>query len=743
MKLIAIKKVALAIGIGAGCTAVGLAATAGAFGNDLSATKADTYSLTLDSNGTPEGLTSDYQNSFDSHFTTAGGFDIAATFVLAKSASNSYVQLASRGLIYNTEPIHGLTGITVNGSGSVSIRTAISEYTSSGAYYGDSSNLTLGSKFTLAGTNYFQLMAGDNGATITSIVLEFTCEEPEQVANSLYGVWTGQDSAGNRYKLTLGSSCQLQTLKKIPAFSLNSGSLSLSGTDLTVTFSDLTFNATVSSDNQTLTFVSSSGNKASEFTGVNFNRVYNVENFESYSASGNGWSSQNGAGSQYTATGARAHYYADYYGSQPVASPLGGTGWSMMGSGDYMQFTANSGRDGSKAIGFKGNNANCRYFQMNAFYGVKQKIGKGSTMSFWAKSPYSNNGLSTMTAGEDTVIKLWAYYQSKVTSGTLTTNRTVKEFTIPAYSGWTEYTMPLDSSKEYYSFAFVCSKSSTYTVIDDISIYTVSPYEGTNYPSDTYWIRTSISSYSTDMLLSFNASGIAAASVATNHLYAQSVAYDEVSGQFELDMGTDTITYSSTISFTIGKITGTYDKVNNRLTGVGCDGSISSKLDSNSMTLAPRSTDYYHNFDGTTEQLQNKYNRRYLSNDTWVVDTSNTNRIIANTSDFAGGTSAKLKSWDSGAVGLTMKTDKQISATNICFWVYNPNTTDVRVRTFVYTSANYGSNHEIIQGGFICAAGEWTFCDVGFSKRTIYNFQLDNFGNNARPLSFDNVLFFD
>ena len=207
-------------------------------------------------------------------------------------------------------------------------------------------------------------------------------------------------------------------------------------------------------------------------------------------------------------------------------------------------------------------------------------------------------------------------------------------------------------------------------------------------------------------------------------------------------MGTDTIQYSSTISFTICKITGTYDKVNNRLTGVGCDGSISSRLDSNSMTLAPRSTDYYHNFDGTTEQLQAKYIRRY-NNGSWQVDNSNANRIIANTSDFAGGTSAKLKSWDSGAVAISMKTDKQISATNICFWVYNPNTADVRVRTFVYTSASYGSNHEVIQGGFVCAAGEWTFCDVGFSKRTIYNFQLANFGNNARPLSFDNVLFFD
>ena len=743
MNLIKIKKIVLATGITLGGGSVVFAATAGLNATAFNPAKADTYTLTLNADNAPAQLTNDYQNSFDSYITTTSGFDIATTFVLAKAKSGSYVELASRGIIYNTEAVHGLTGITVSGTGSLSIKTAYSDFTSAGAYYSDAKPMILGSKFALDGVNFFQLIAGDNGAVINSVTLEFTCEEPDLTISQLYGTWTGQDGNGNRYKLDLGSSCQLQSLKKIPALSLNNGTASLNSTALTVAFSDLTLNLTVASDNQSLTFASSTGNKASEFTNVNFNRVYKVEDFESYSAAGQGWSSANGASSQYTASGARAHYYADYYGTQPVASPIGGSGWSMMGSADYMQYTATGGRNGSKAIAFKGNSANCRYFQMNAFYGVKEIIGKGAYMSFWAKGSYSNADLSTQNAAEDVKVKLIAYYNSKVTSSNQGAG-TQQEFTIPAYTGWAEYKMQLDPSKEYYSFRLTCSKGGAYTLIDDVAIYTVSPYDTAELPSDAYYVRTTISSgfvsKEASIVLGFSSTGQAGVQVAGTKIMCDSVLFDEVTGNFEIDFGDKEIQYSPTITFTMGKITGTYNKQQNKLTNVNGSGSVKQYVSSN-LTMGLRESDSYHNFNDTTANLQAKYTRRYRSGNNWIVDTGNANRIIANGVESVGGNSAKLKAYTSDGTAICLTNDKAITASTIGFWAYNPNSTNAVVRAWVYRSQGFEGDNEIINGGFTIPAGQWMFCVVGFNSGTIYNFQLATFSKLPLPLSFDNVMF--
>ena len=737
MNLIKIKKIVLATGITLGGGSVIFAATAGLNAAAFNPVKADTYTLTLNADNAPAQLTNDYQNSFDSCITTTSGFDIATTFVLAKAKSGSYVELASRGIIYNTEAVHGLTGITVNGTGSLSIKTAYSDFTSAGAYYSDAKPMTLGSKFALDGVNFFQLIAGDNGSVINSITLEFTCEEPDLTISQLYGTWTGQDDNGNRYKLDLGSSCQLQSLKKIPALLLNNGTASLNSTALTVAFTDLTLNLTVASDNQSLTFASSTGNKVSEFTNVNFNRVYKVEDFESYSAAGQGWSSANGASSQYTASGARAHYYADYYGTQPVASPIGGSGWSMMGSADYMQYTATGGRNGSKAIAFKGNSANCRYFQMNAFYGVKEIIGKGAYMSFWAKGSYSNADLSTQNAAEDVKVKLTAYYNSKVTSSNDGAG-TQQEFTIPAYTGWAEYKMQLDPSKEYYSFRLTCSKGGAYTLIDDVAIYTVSPYDTAELPSDAYYVSTKISSYTTSISIGFTSNGFAGIQVAGAKKMANSVLFDEITGDFEIDCGTESVKYSDYISFTIGTITGKYNKQQNNLTNVNCSGSIQDRLSSD-LTFSLRSATYYYNFNDTTANLQAKFSRRY-NDGSWHVDTSNTNRIVANTIENAGGASAKLRAYTGGASAIVLANDVTMTGTKtISFWAYNPNTATANVRTWVYKSSGFGGSTEV--GTFSIPAGQWMLCVMGFGGGTIYNFQLATFDKLPLPLSFDNVMF--
>ena len=250
---------------------------------------------------------------------------------------------------------------------------------------------------------------------------------------------------------------------------------------------------------------------------------------------------------------------------------------------------------------------------MNAFYGVKEIIGKGAYMSFWAKGSYSNADLSTQNAAEDVKVKLIAYYNSKVTSSNQGVG-TQQEFTIPAYTGWAEYKMQLDPSKEYYSFRLTCSKGGAYTLIDDVAIYTVSPYDTAELPSDAYYVRTTISSglvsKEASIVLGFSSTGQAGVQVAGTKIMCDSVLFDEVTGNFEIDFGDKEIQYSPTITFTMGKITGTYNKQQNKLTNVNGSGSVKQYVSSN-LTMGLRESDSYHNFNDTTANLQAKYTRRY------------------------------------------------------------------------------------------------------------------------------------
>ena len=63
--------------------------------------------------------------------------------------------------------------------------------------------------------------------------------------------------------------------------------------------------------------------------------------------------------------------------------------------------------------------------------------------------------------------------------------------------------------------------------------------------------------------------------------YVQFSYFDEVTGNFEIDFGDKEIQYSPTITFTMGKITGTYNKQQNKLTNVNGSGSVKQYVSSN------------------------------------------------------------------------------------------------------------------------------------------------------------------
>ena len=79
------------------------------------------------------------------------------------------------------------------------------------------------------------------------------------------------------------------------------------------------------------------------------NRVYNVEDFQSYSATGTGYVS---AEAKYTTTGLRSQIYADYYTGSSTGE-IGGSGWPIMTSTDNTTLLSTKGHNGSKAVALK------------------------------------------------------------------------------------------------------------------------------------------------------------------------------------------------------------------------------------------------------------------------------------------------------------------------------------------------------------------------------------------------------
>ncbi len=203
-----------------------------------------------------------------------------------------------------------------------------------------------------------------------------------------------------------------------------------------------------------------------------YDKVYNVEDFENYSATGVGYDGSHGMG---TSTGLRSQFYSVYYGAG--TNPLSGKGWAIMGSSDYLTYHPNAGRNGSKTALFKSNSGNYfEYVQAKHFFGIPYAIGKGAKLSAWIHGAYADtNG----TPGAAATVTLIAYYNNMLKLGDGTTNEAATAtYTINGSSDWTEYTVDLDPTKTVFAFGIHIAKATAtlYLPVDDVKIYTESPY---------------------------------------------------------------------------------------------------------------------------------------------------------------------------------------------------------------------------------------------------------------------------
>ena len=456
-----------------------------------------------------------------------------------------------------------------------------------------------------------------------------------------------------------------------------------------------------------------------------FDKKYNVENFESYTATGVGYDSSHGVG---VTTNLRASLYSTYYGAG--TNPLDGSGWTVMGSSDYVTYLSNKGVDGTKCALLKSNSGNYfSYIQSKHFFGVPTAIGKGAKLSVMLHGAYTSTSAGTESDYKATVT-LIAYYNKQLNKSGVNDGVTAK-YEVTPHSPWGEYTLDLDPTKTIYAFGIHIAKASgtIYVPIDNVSIYT--DFEYTNWPKGAYMENVSIMGVSMSTIFAFSDDQKTVDVRFANNTKPgiTGYTYNESTKQFSI---TTNGNYSGR---TYGTITGTYDPTNNRLTKVGLSGTIGGNVSNNGSLTIPATAKYW-DCDGSTSELQTVFKRRYGG----TVDTINADKITSAPYNRVSGTnSMKIRLWTGGLTQLNLQNDISQTCKNIGFWVYSTFSDVKTIRLWTYTGANLTSNEEV--GSVETVPNQWAFVCMGFGQRTLRNFQIafDKYDPNQGMILIDDI----
>ena len=205
---------------------------------------------------------------------------------------------------------------------------------------------------------------------------------------------------------------------------------------------------------------------------------------------------------------------------------------------------------------------------------------------------------------------------------------------------------------------------------------------------------------------------------------------------YDYDKATGLVTIALGGNF--GNFTATYDEANEKLENAGVDGAAAAMLSNNNSIELVQATKFW-DCNGSTAELQAMFKRRYMSG-SWQVDSSNTDRFVSYENGVAG-SAMQRRGYSGGAVAVNLASDMDpVEVSNIGFWVYNPGSTDLTLRMWIYKGASLSNNAEL--GSVTAVAGQWTYCRMGFTKATIYNFQIADFNNSGVALVFDNISLF-
>ena len=240
----------------------------------------------------------------------------------------------------------------------------------------------------------------------------------------------------------------------------------------TATGSD--FVATVNMANDgTFALDTVSGSAAPYMVGMTGEKCHVMFDFENFSGDGIGYDASHKDETKWT--GLRSKWFSDYYsGSSGNPSPVGGSGWSMMGSSDYLGLSTSIAHTGSKSMRLKYNASNqLRFITWDCTQAPSPRLPKATYMSLWVRA----------CGSRDNHLKIRAVRleQVKTDNHGAETTYTTEEVTIPADTnhGWVEVKIALDPEKNYYGLAILPMKNSgsstgednQYFYVDDICLY--------------------------------------------------------------------------------------------------------------------------------------------------------------------------------------------------------------------------------------------------------------------------------
>lgn len=677
--------------------------------------------------------------------------------LLAKTSTSGYAKLAPHGAIYNyvaqgnyNGRVTGIQSMKVVYSGS-GLQLSVSRDLS-GKIFTEKMNVTSNTEIDLSAIapSYFYFTNGDSEIDITSIAVKYSCTERNFLNVAQLGKrYTGK-IGDTIFSATInGTNIEVRTLNMAENQVFN-GTVSVEGNQVKAALNvgNLYFN--VNEGRNTLTLDSNKG-AGSNFSGLVFNEVFKVDDFENFASTGIGY--DNSHANFNNMTGLRGNYHADYYSQQSSTKSLfGDKNWQIMGNDTWLYLDSTGGHNGSKAAQFRSSSNGLRYVNFESLYHVPKTMGKGTKFSFWAHGALNQNrdGNSSI----DATVKVRLFYVNPVTGvGDNTGDAT--SVVIPAGSDWSQYTIDLDTSKEFYGYSFYCNTSSAvYVPIDDIEIMTENPYAkyeapvlggGLSYPEGTFMAE--VSGYKLVIAIGNETNSLVSVKISTADANATGITYNKNTKAFSIT------TTGKVGGYTVGTITGTYDAQNDQLVDVDCSGQIGMAVSDVTLTRPQMLLDC----DGTTAQLQAAFKRRYRSKGAskWSEDSSNSDRIQANTSTFVAGNGMSIRpcgnSFD--AYGFTLQNDLStaVSAGTVEFWVYNPCDYDITFRGYYYTSKSFGTNGQI---GFASAdkakAHSWTYVSRGFTRSNIYNFtitvwtadQTSSATSMSARLVFDNILLY-
>lgn len=444
------------------------------------------YTLTLDANNAPDGMSSMAGLFTNKVFKTGDNNEIKLNYRIAKTVSGYHVVLGNRGEIYNStdsseygNKITGISSITANFTteegGALYLQTSLKN---EGGLLNDPVALTSGSEVTLAhNPNYFSLTAGDKYVYITSIVIKYSCSEANQYQEEhLKGSYTGLGDDGYIYQLDLnGANASIKSLDRQSNIQINNGTASYNADEVTLSFAtyDVTYKFNVSSDLSKFTFASKSGAGASMFPTLDLYRVYDVENFNGYTSTGQG---RDNSHDYFQTSGMRSSFYSTYFGGSDESKQV------LMGSSDYLTLKTDikHGSSGNSAS-IKTNSNYMRFVQNRVYYGNPHSVGKGRYLSFWARHGYNGSNVQSKTIDVD--VYAFKYdHTFRLNSNDLLSNsnyRTVGQVTLTASTGWHQYMIEIDDSIEYKGFGIRAHSNDSntfYVPIDDFQIFTHNPW---------------------------------------------------------------------------------------------------------------------------------------------------------------------------------------------------------------------------------------------------------------------------